>query len=272
MHATEAAAAAETRLTATLSRIASAVISEARAQTRVAVSRGLVKGAGGRSVVIRRVRRDSVRLAIHASLATVRTEASLTVSRVVLVIVRVAVVGMVVARVLLTVRLRLGSRSSLLLLLGLLGLASRVRSVVAAVLGIGSARSKAGLALRVLAEVIRLLSCIVTTEPTLLGGSVVGLSLAALLLAELLAVVVVVGVAVVLTSSVVRGVLARRRAEGSCGLLRLGLRSGCREVVEGRLRGRGLLREGVLWLRSRGNILRSRLAISTKLCVRCGGS
>lgn len=267
VHAAKAAAAPEARLATTLSGAASAVISKSGAETRIALGRGLVEGAGGRGVVVRRVRRDSVRLAVHAALAAVWTEAPLAVARVVLVVVRVAVVGVIVTRVLLTVRLRLRSRSSLLLL-RLLGLAGRVRCVVAAVLGIGSTSSDAWLTLRVLAEVVALLGGVVATKAALLGGSTVGLALTALLLTELLAVVVVVRVPIVLTRGVVRRIFAGRRAEGSAGLLRLWLRGRCRKVIERRLRGGCLLRERILRLGSRCGILRSSLAVTAELRIR----
>jgi hypothetical protein len=210
----------------------------------------------------------SVGLAIHAALATtVGTKAALAVAGIVLVIVRVAVVGVVVARILLTVRLGLAARTGLLL--RLLSLVRGVRGVAAAVLRISSARSETGLlhaTLGVLAEVIVLLGSIVSTEAALLRGSTVGLALAALLLSVLLTVVVAVRVAVVLTGGVVGRVLARSRAEGPTGLLRLRLRGRSREVVEGGLSGRSLLREGILRLGC-GGILDSGLSIATKLCV-----
>lgn len=214
------------------------------------------------------VRGVSVGLAIHAALATtIGAEATLAVAGIVLVIVRVAVVRVVVARILLAVRLRLAARTGLLL--RLLSLVRGVRSVGAAVLRISSTRSEAGLlhaALRVLAEVIVLLGSVVSTKAALLRGSTVGLALTTLLLSVLLTIVVAVGVAVVLTGGVVGRVLARSRAEGPTGLLRLRLRGRSREVVEGGLGGRSLLREGILRLGC-GGILDSGLSIATKLCV-----
>ena len=66
---------------------------------------------------VRGVGRDAVGLAIHAAFS-IGAETALLVTRVVLVIIRVAVVGVVVTRVLLSVGLRL---RALTWLLGLLG-------------------------------------------------------------------------------------------------------------------------------------------------------
>lgn len=146
MNAAEAATT-QSRLATSLASSGTAIVAETRAKTALSMQRRLGKGSRRRRVVVGSVRRDAIRLAVHASLA-IWTKTALTISGVVLVIVRVAVVGVVVTGILLTMRLRLRALSGLLALLTLLGwLLSRrlslrlglgdwVRSAGAAVLGI----------------------------------------------------------------------------------------------------------------------------------------
>lgn len=102
------AGVAETRLAASLSRTRAAIVTQSGAEAAVTVKRGgrAGKSARRRRVVIRSIRGHCIRLSIHATLATVGAEASLSVARVVLVIVRVAVVRVAVAGIL-SVGLRL---------------------------------------------------------------------------------------------------------------------------------------------------------------------
>ena len=144
-------------------------------------------------------------------------------------VVGVAEVRVVVAWVLLSVRLRLrarctGSRLVLLLLL-LLRLGRGVWGGVTAVLSVAATCPEArlavdaGTALRILAQVISLLRCVVTTKRTLLSRNVVLLTMSGLLLGIVVA-VVVVGVSILLVGRVVRGIVTRRGAERSCAGLR----------------------------------------------------
>lgn len=230
-------------------------------------------------MIIRCVGGNAVRLTVHATLPIWPKASLLAVSRVVLVVVGVAVVGVVVTRVLLSVCLRLRAcTSGRLLRLLLLGLRGRVGGAVATVLAVAStAKSRLVMgrsALGVLAEVVRLRS-VVATEGSLLGcSSAVVLAMNSRLLSKLLAVEVVVRVSFLLVCGVVARVVVGRRAEGSTGLLSLRLRSRCREVVEWRLRNRrALLVEGIQWLgRGRGGsscsrVLRAGLAKATVLLL-----
>jgi hypothetical protein len=92
----------------------------------------------------------------------------------------------------------------------------------------------ASTALRVLAQVIRLLRSIVASKRTLLlllARDCV-LSLGALLLTKVLTIVIV---RVSIVRGIIRGVIAGGRAERASRLLRLGLRTLVREVIEWRL-------------------------------------
>lgn len=138
------------------------------------------KCSGGRGVVIRSI---GIRLSIHATLA-IRTESSLAVSsRVILVVVGVAVVWVAISGVL-PVSLRLRTRASLLLWLLLLSLRDGVGSGVAAVLVLVAAAKSwlvvASSALRVLAQVISLRGVVASKGP-LLRGNTLRLSVCSLL-------------------------------------------------------------------------------------------
>jgi hypothetical protein len=235
-------------------------------------------------VVVRCVGRDTVWLSVHSTLAAVGSEAALSVSRVVLVVVGVAVVWVAAVVGVLAVRLRLGSRGigllglllglrlalllrTLGLLLGLalggallLGLRGRVGGAVTAVLGVASAAAESGLvdtALGILAQAIRL-GGVVATKAALRRRAFL-LALPTVLLAVLLA-VEVVGVAVLLVGGVVRGVVVGRR--GVCASRLLSLRGLRRERVKGRLsRGSGLLSKRVQGLLR--DVLGSGLAVAT---------
>lgn len=164
-------------------------------------------------MIIRRIGRHLVGLAVHTALP-IWTESSLTISRVILVVVGIAVVGMVITGILLAVGLGLRSLSRLLLLLSrllgllLLSLGSRVGSAVAAVLGIHSTSTKSWLVVQttlgILAKIIRLRSSIAA----ILSLRSSGLLALSSLLAKLLA-VVVVGVSVGLVRGVVGSIVVR---------------------------------------------------------------
>ena len=223
--------------------------------------------------------RHTIGLAVHATLA-IWPKATLSVAGVVLMIVWVVVVWVIVTTgITLSVGLGLRARctrlmlSLLSLLCLLLSLGSRVRCRVAGILVVVAAGAKARLgmnastALRILAQVIRLLRSIVATKSTLLllllSRDCV-LSLGALLLTKVLAVVIV---RVSLVRGIVGGVVAGGRAEWATRLLRLGLRSLGREVIERRLSRRGaLLVERIQrLLGSTRDVLSSRLTKSSVL-------
>jgi hypothetical protein len=160
-------------------------------------------------MVVRGVRRHGIGLAIHAALA-IWAKTPLIVARVVLVVVWVAVVGVVIAWVLLPVSLGLRAWASLLrltlrLLLRLL--AGRVGGAVATVVALGRTSAESRLvvgsaALRILAQVILLLlHGIVATEPALLRRGAILLSMGRVL--PILLVVQIVRRAVLLASGVV---------------------------------------------------------------------
>lgn len=76
---TPEAASTQSRLAASLAASSTAVVAETRTEARVAVERRLAKCSRRRGVIIGCVRRNTVGLAIHASLS-VRSKPSLAVS------------------------------------------------------------------------------------------------------------------------------------------------------------------------------------------------
>lgn len=218
-------------------------------------------------MVVGRVRRHTIGLSVHATLA-IRSKSSLTVSRVVLVVVRVAVVWVVVSGVLSSGSLRLRAGTSLLLRLLLLSLSDGVGGRVAAVLVLVAAAESwlvvARAALRVLAKVIGLGGIVTSKGSLLLRGNALGLGMCSLL--AIVLAVKGIWVSVLLVSSVVGGVVARGRAE-SCTRLLCGRLGGLsRKIVKGWLRGGSLLVERIQrLLLSRGDVLRASLAKSTVL-------
>jgi hypothetical protein len=269
-------AGTETRLAGSLASSNTAVVTQTRCpQTTVSVERRLTESSRRGAVVIGRVGGHLVGLAIHTTLS-VGTKSSLTISRVVLVVVGVAVVGMVVTGILLAVWLGLRSLARLLLLLSrllgllLLSLGSRVGSAVAAVLGIHSTSTKSGLVVKttlgILAKIIRLRSSI-TAKLSLRSSGLLALPS---LLAKLLA-VVVVGVSVGLVCGVVGSIVVRRRAESGARLLCL--RGLGREIVEGGLRrGGALLGERIQRLLSCHGVLGTSLTEAAVLLSAWSGS
>lgn len=159
-------------------------------------------------MVVGRIRRNAIGLSIHAALA-IRAKSSLAVSRVVLVVVRVAIVWVVVSGVL-SVSLGLRTWTSLLLRLLLLSLSDGVGGRVAAVLVLVAAAESwlvmASAALRVLAKVIGL-GGIVASKRSLLRGNALGLGMCSLL--AIVLAVEGVWVSILLVCSVVGGVVAR---------------------------------------------------------------
>lgn len=159
-------------------------------------------------MVVGRIRRNSIGLSVHATLA-IRSKSSLAVSRVVLMVIRVAVVWVVVSGVILSVSLGLRARASLLLRLLLLSLSDGVGGGVAAVLVLVAAAESwlvvTRAALRVLAEVIGL-GGIVASKGSLLRGSALGLGMCSLL--AIVLAVKGIWVSILLVSSVVGGVVA----------------------------------------------------------------
>lgn len=200
-----------------------------------------------------RVHAILVGLAIAAALAIRAAAVALAVATVrlvhVLSIVRTRVVW--VLPIVVAVWLLMGAGLWLAVLAAglVLALRSRVRCVVAAVLGVSSGSCSAearllGAALRVLADVVSLASTIRAES----AAGAVSLVLASTLLSVLLCVIVVVSVATGLLSVVVRGVVPwRSRAEAALRTRSLRCRS--REAVEtGRSGGGVLLREAVVRL------------------------
>lgn len=158
-------------------------------------------------MVVGRIRRNTIGLSVHATLA-IGSKSSLAVSRVVLMVVRVAVVRVVISGVL-SVSLRLRARTSLLLRLLLLGLSDGVGGGVAAVLVLVAATESwlvvTRAALRVLAKVIGL-GGIVASKGSLLRGNALGLGMCSLL--AIVLAVKGIWVSILLVSSVVGGVVA----------------------------------------------------------------
>lgn len=243
-------ATSETRLATSLARTSAAIFAQSGAKAALAMKgRGSAKSAGRRRVVIGSIGGHSIRLAIHATLAAIRTEAALPVARVVLVIVRVAVVRVTVSGVL-SMGLRLRTWRALLRLLGLLALlrllallallplllclggrvGRRVTTILAVVRAAESRLVVQRAALRVLTETI---GSIVAGVRALLGDTVV--QAMGTLLGAVLLPICVVGGSLLLVGSVVVGVLAGRRGKGSAGLLTLRLASRGGVVVEWRL-------------------------------------
>lgn len=255
-----AIAAGASRLTTSLARSRATVFTQSGAEAAVTVKRRrrAGKSAGRRRVVVGSIGRHAIRLSIHATLTTVGAKATLPVSRVVLMVIRVAIVGVAVPWVL-TVGLRLRARHALLSLLTLLALLALLAllTLLAAVLamllrlngGVGgrmttvlavarAAESRLvvqGATLRVLAEIV---CSIVPSKWPLLRGAVV-LAMSAILLLG----VGVVRSPLLMTRRVVVGVLARRGREGSTRLLtlNLGLAGGNGVAVEWGLSDRGSL-------------------------------
>lgn len=158
-------------------------------------------------MVVGRIRRNTIGLSVHATLA-IGSKSSLAVSRVVLMVVRVAVVWVVISGVL-SVSLRLRARTSLLLRLLLLGLSDGVGGGVAAVLVLVAAAESwlvvTRAALRVLAKVIGL-GGIVASKGSLLRGNALGLGMCSLL--AIVLAVKGIWVSILLVGSVVGGVVA----------------------------------------------------------------
>jgi hypothetical protein len=269
-------AGTKTWLASSLAGSNTTVITQTRcSQTTVAVEGRLTESSGRWAVVIRCVRGHLVGLAVHATLS-IWAKSSLAISRVILVVVGVTIVGMVVTGILLAVWLGLRSLARLLLLLTrllsllLLSLGSRVGSAVATVLGIHSTSTKSWLVVQttlgILAEIIRLRSSI-AAKLSLRGSGLLALSS---LLAKLLT-VVVVGVSVGLVRGVVGSIVVRRRAESGARLLCL--RGLGREVVEGGLRrGGALLVERIQRLLSYHGVLGTSLTKATVLLSAWDGS
>lgn len=158
-------------------------------------------------MVVGRIRRNTIGLSVHATLA-IGSKSSLAVSRVVLMVVRVAVVWVVISGVL-SVSLRLRARTSLLLRLLLLGLSDGVGGGVAAVLVLVAAAESwlvvTRAALRVLAKVIGL-GGVVASKGSLLRGNALGLGMCSLL--AIVLAVKGIWVSILLVGSVVGGVVA----------------------------------------------------------------
>lgn len=140
-------------------------------------------------MVIGCIGRNAIRLSIDGTLAVRASKSCLAVSRVILVVVGVAIVWVAISGVL-SVSLRLRAGACLLLRLLLLSLSDGVRGGVAAVLVLIAAAKSwlavASGALRVLAEVISLRGIVASKGP-LLRGNAFWLGMCSLL-AEVLAV------------------------------------------------------------------------------------
>jgi hypothetical protein len=95
-------AATETWLAASLGGSHAAVVTQTRAKATIPVKRSLAESSRRRSLVIWCIGGDAIGLAVHTALS-IWTKSALAVSRVILVIVRVAIVGVVVAGILLAV-------------------------------------------------------------------------------------------------------------------------------------------------------------------------
>lgn len=259
------AASSQAGLRTSLRSGSTAVIAQARAEAGITVTARGSKVGRRRGMVVWCVGSATVWLTVHANLA-VWAKATLSVARVVLLVVRV--VGVVVAGVLLAVALRLRAGDTLCLLLLsllsllslLLSLGSGVRGRVAAVLCVGSGTEAR---LRVRASALGVLAQAISLSSVVAAHALLYIVLAVdtLLLTELLT-VVVVWVTVLLVRGVVVGVVTGRGAEST---LRRRLRGG-REAVERRLRNGGsLLVEGVDRLLGTRSILRGGLAEAVKL-------